>query len=176
MSNNLKGGLLACMLISACSGTALQQDGHQGSKALAPVVTATKQPAKPVDDELVLLSRIGNLPRQNLAENSCGLFLWANMPRRTMVFFADNISAQATVMLDGSEMIIPLTKTRGDSVYGLFSTLTYENAGYTVTVSYEAEIRDGLRNGAVVRKGTWRIVEKDGWEVILPVSGLIGCT
>lgn len=162
------------MTVFASLGLAACTTGTPAPDAAAPSVPEAAAKQAPAG-ELDMWARIGELPPQSVAKDSCGLFLWANLPKRTLVFFTSNQANSAQVMFGGEERTLPLVAADGDSMLGHFSTQHYEDSQLKVTVSFDAEAKDGLRDGAIIRKGTWRIEEKGGWELILPVAGLIGC-
>ncbi len=162
------------MTILASLGLAACTTGTTAPEAAAPVAPDPATNQAPAG-ELDMWARVGELPAQTVTKDSCGLFLWANLPKRTLVFFTSNQTNRAQVMFGGKERTLPLIAANGDSMLGHFSIQHYEDSQLKVTVSFDAEAKDGLRDGAIIRNGTWRIEEKGGWELILPVAGLIGC-
>lgn len=159
------------LLVTTLAGCSSIESNSNLYKAAS---NALRDESKPSTD-IGLWVRIGNLPAQIVKPGSCGLFLWATMPKRTLVFFSDNQTSDSALMFNGEQKTLPLTQANGQAILGHYSQQTYKNEALTVMVSFEAEIKEGLRDGAVIREGTWRIQEKSGWEIIMPVVGLIGC-
>ena len=153
-----------------------------GCSSAEPPVARVDAPSEAVnrnsgagDSEMNRWSQHVALPQQTVQAGSCGLFLWANTAKRALVFYASDGMAQGTVMLDGKQTMIPRTQAHGETVFGHFSRQTYKNDALQITLSYRAEIREGLHKGAVVRDASMRVVEASGWEIVMPVAGLIGC-
>jgi len=170
-------GCILLMALAACSqGDAyVPRQGATTPASSDAVGDAAHSMDASENADLRLWSRIGGLPSQTVEADSCGLFLWASMPKRTLVFFADNLSGNAKLMYNGQQRSLPRLMARGDVLLGHFSEQTFEDETLRVSVSYRAEVKEGLRGGAIIREGTWRIAEKTGWELIIPVAGLIGC-
>ena len=156
-------------MVGACSAPAIEQPAQSaGSRTVAPLLEGDQ-------GERAMWARLGGLAPQTIAPDTCGLFLWAEIPQRTLVFFADGQVPSGRIMFDGKQLDMPLGSADGVAFLGHFAKQVYEDEALTVTVSFQAELKEGLRGGAVIREGTWRIREKGGWELILPVAGLIGC-
>jgi len=161
--------LLVSVGLTAC-GTA-----NLDSASQEPATTAsTPQNRKPGNSE-DLWSRVGALPAQRVPPGSCGLFLWANMPERTLVYYSDNKTAESHIQLDGRQVALPRFEASGGSLLGHFFRQSFKNEQLLLTVSFKAEIKEGLNQGAIVRGGALRIQETSGWEIVAPVAGLIGC-
>ncbi|WP_374764940.1 hypothetical protein [Yunchengibacter salinarum] len=161
----LMPGLLA-LLLSACAG-ADRADGPATAPPPAPDATA--------EGDTDLLNRLGALERQQLNEGRCGMFLWAAMPTRKLVFFTESENAAAHMVLDGKTRALPRDKASGDPVFGLFPHQRYTHERTVITVDVTPEPRQDLKDGAVIRRGTLRLRERGGWEAVLPVAGMIGC-
>jgi len=157
---------LFSMGLSACSSTAPDNKPPK-------VETTASFPKKKNEGDL--WSRIGAVPAQRVLPGNCGLFLWANMPERTLVFYADNKTSVGIIQLDNQRVALPRIEASGKSILGQFFHQSFENEQLRVTVTFNAEIKEGLNKGAIVREGTWRIQEKSGWEIVAPIAGLIGC-
>lgn len=158
--------LLFSVGLSACATTS--------PDSVPPEATVTVK-ASQNGDTRDLWSRVGAVPAQRVLPGNCGLFLWANMPERTLVFYTDSKASMGIIQLDGQRVILPRIEASGESILGHFFRQSFENDQLLVTVSFNAEIKEGLNKGAIVREGTWRIQEKSGWEIVAPIAGLIGC-
>ena len=161
--------LLVSIGLAACSG-----QGQHPSSQESLVLDSSRNDRNDVSSA-DLWSRIGALPAQRVPPGSCGLFLWANMPDRALVFYSDNATSTGAIQLDGQQIILPRSEAMGETRLGQFLRQTFENDQLLVAVSFHAEVREGLSKGAIVREGTLRIEEKSGWEIVAPVAGLIGC-
>ncbi len=78
-------------------------------------------------------------------------------------------------MLNGQQTKLPRFGAYGNSLFGLFSEQSYKSDALEVSISYRAEIKEGLTKGALIKDASMRIIETNGWEIIIPVAGLIGC-
>lgn len=121
------------------------------------------------------LDSIGTLPPQSLNVGECGLFLWARTADRKLVLFSKAQDQSALMQINEQTRRLAQTDQRGQAVFGLNTYQTFEADPLTVTVNFFAEAREGLTSGAIVPEGTMRLQTKDGWEIVLPVAGLIGC-
>lgn len=114
------------------------------------------------------------LPPQRLAPGQCGLFLWGMSAPRKFVFFTDG-TGTATVLINDAPVALPMSSASGD-VFGQFMTdMTFSDtvAGQSVAVAIEpGEVLEG---GQRVESGTLQFRESEGWETILPVTGVRAC-
>ncbi len=172
--------ILAVLSLAACAGT----DPDQGTQ---PVVNApqknqsfqeleAKTPTAPtvaIDERLI--SRVGALPPQQLDENSCGLFLWANLPKRTLVFHSKSNTTNGVMMLDGSVKNLTRTSGEGQPFAGFFTEQSLTIGDTNVKLQFIPEQEKGFTDGAIIRRASVRMSDGTGWEVVMPVAGLIGC-
>lgn len=173
--------LSVAMMISLTGCTSLSQSAPQQSKTTdkAPVTSAElalRAPSAPaVSDDLRIISRIGKLPAQPLLQKGCGLFLWASLPERTLVFYTDSEKETALMTLDNRQTSLHRENVSGLTYAGLAGDQTFAGPDLNVKLSFTAEQTKGFTNGAIVRQATLRLRDQKGWEVIMPVAGLIGC-
>jgi len=153
------------------------------------LLAACSQPSKLVESQTIPRSATGPdsgvvpsdwsqhvaLPRQTIEEGSCGLFLWANTQEKTLIFYASNKEVQGHVMLNGQQTKLPRLGAYGNNLFGLFSEQSYKSDALEVSISYRAEIKEGLNEGALIKDASMRVIDAAGWEMVLPVAGLIGC-
>lgn len=137
------------------------------------VQQAPEAPSVPID--IRLISRIGELPAQPLIEKGCGLFLWASLPERKLVFYTDTETSTALMSLDNIQTALPKEQASGLSYVGIPGEQTFKGSGLSVKLNFTAQQTKGFTGGAIVRQATLRLKDAEGWEVVIPVAGLIGC-
>ncbi|UTW56519.1 hypothetical protein [Kordiimonas sp. SCSIO 12610] len=137
------------------------------------VEQAPEAPAVPAD--LRLITRIGELPAQPLIEKGCGLFLWASLPERKLVFYTDTENQTALMSLDNLQTRLSNNQASGLSYLGIAGDQAFSGSGLNVRLSFTAQQTKGFTGGAIVRQATLRLKDNEGWEVVMPVAGLIGC-
>jgi hypothetical protein len=115
------------------------------------------------------------LPTQTLAGGQCALFLWARTTPPRRVFMASQDPAVARIRIDGRSLDLPRAGAEGESAYGHAPVQRYEGQGITLTVRIEMDARSGLIGGAVVPSGSLEYRDAKGWEIIIPVAGMVGC-
>lgn len=120
-------------------------------------------------------ARIGELPAQRLTSGDCGIFLWSRTPERRLLFFAKSRDGVSRMMIDGREQDIPRTAFGGDNVMGQSAQQTYTWRDIRVDVAVTFDRRPGFERGAVVPQGTLTVTNRDGWDYVMPVGGLIAC-
>ncbi|GAB4570845.1 MAG: hypothetical protein Tsb008_00760 [Rhodothalassiaceae bacterium] len=118
---------------------------------------------------------IGSLPPQELSAGSCGLFLWRKGSATELLFVADSRLPVARMNLDGAPVTLARTSAEGDLSPGALLRQRYESEGRTIDIGFIAEPQPGLIGGAAVKSGSLRISGADGWDIVLPVAGLIAC-
>lgn len=120
--------------------------------------------------------RIGVLPpRERLEAGACGLYIWSVGDRRRLVLYSTNRLEGAKMMVDGREQMLRRTAAEGNPALGQFNRQTFAAEDLTVRLSIDAERRAGIIDGAVVPRGSLRVIADDGWEIVMPVVGLIAC-
>jgi len=122
-----------------------------------------------------LESRIGALPAQRLHGGECGIFLWTRTPDRRLLFFSRGQDRVSRMMIDGREQEIPRIAFGGENMMGQNTRQTYEWRDIKVDIALDFERRPGLDRGAVVPQGTLRVSNREGWDYVMPVGGLLAC-
>ncbi|MEH6695651.1 MAG: hypothetical protein V7675_11425 [Hyphomonas sp.] len=131
---------------------------------------ATKDSAPSAVD---VVTRTGELPPQTLPPGACGLFLWTNGEPLRFVFFSKAGTDTAVMDVDGEERTLRLTSAKGD-LFGQFMTrMTYASDKGNVGVSFRPG--EQLDGGQRIDGGRLSLVDKDGWETMIPVFGLSAC-
>ena len=116
----------------------------------------------------------GRLAARKLSKGSCGLFLWTKSSDRKLVFFSTP-NGGASVVLGGAEVELERSAVEGAEVLGLYERQTFIRPNERLQVTVGFERRPGMDRGVVVPQGSLRLVRPDGWEMILPVGGLVAC-
>lgn len=115
------------------------------------------------------------LPPQRLAPGKCGLFLWGMSAPRQFVFFAESPATSGLVLLDGAPVRLPVTSSGGE-VFGQFvSELELKEAASGRVVEVTLKPGENLDGGQRVDSGNITIRDAQGWETILPVTGVRAC-
>lgn len=138
--------------------------------SLAACETITPAP-KP---EPVAQKPVNGLSAQELVAGECGLFFWSKSTPRTFVFFQKQGEVSAKYYGQGSEII--LTAPAGIPSFTEASQIdiAYTSpAGDSINVkgNFSQIIEDGVR----VPSGSISVEKPDGWQEIIPVSGVYVC-
>lgn len=115
------------------------------------------------------------LPPQTVEPGGCALFLWDRRgePRRIMMLSTDRPTARVALIRGVEEF--PQTQASGTPVLGFFPKQTFRNFGVDLILDLKITAPENLRDGALVESGTLEYVSPEGWSVVTPVAGLIGC-
>lgn len=115
------------------------------------------------------------LPPQRLAPGKCGLFLWGMSAPRQFVLFAESPAASALVLMNGKAVTLPMTAAGGE-VFGQFVTdMKFEEAASRTQVQVTLKPGEVLEGGQRVDTGNILFRDEQGWETILPVTGVRAC-
>ena len=106
----------------------------------------------------------GGLSARTLAPGQCALFVWRNDAAKTFTLFS---SKEESVVHVGKETRF---EPKGDPLAPdqIFDAGERE---WTLTLGEPEKIETGERYGA----GTLRTVTDDGWDLVVPVIGLVSC-
>ncbi|PKP83475.1 MAG: hypothetical protein CVT79_01340 [Alphaproteobacteria bacterium HGW-Alphaproteobacteria-18] len=152
--------LLASFILAGCS---TNSETRQARSA----VTAMESPIAEVPSE--------GLPPQRLAAGECGLFLWGMAAPRRFTFFMEASSGEALVLHEGTAHRLVTTDTSGE-VFGQFFTEThYLSADGSWSVNLNLKPGEVLEGGQRVESGRLVTTGADGWETVLPVTGVRAC-
>lgn len=145
-------------LLAACASGSDQ--GFVAAKAVAPAISAVPKEG---------------LPPQELKPGQCGLFLWGMSAPRMFVLFKEGASGNALILMDGIPTSLAMTSSGGD-VFGQFMTqMKFANPASGQTVTMTLEPGQSLDGGQRVESGNLLFRNADGWETILPVTGVRAC-
>ncbi|MDF0489264.1 hypothetical protein PX554_14080 [Sphingomonas sp. H39-1-10] len=116
------------------------------------------------------------LPKQDLPATGCAAYLWTATEQRSLVAVASAEPGRLRLSLDGAIIDLPRTAQRGAANFGLSETTEYAAAGIHATLDLTIETRGDLVKGAAVPDGALRL-DRDGKDgVVVPVTGLVGCS
>ena len=142
---------------------------------VAGCATTTPSPQPPAAQQAAVSGdEFGRLAARKLNKGECGLFLWTKSSDRRLVFFS-RPNGTALVVLGGAEAELERSAVEGAEVLGLYERQTFTRANERLQVTVGFERRPGMDRGVVVPQGSLRLVRLDGWEMILPVGGLVAC-
>lgn len=149
---------LTSALLAACSTS----PAANSAKTISAAEAAARAPAE-------------GLPPQRLTPGECGLFLWGMAPPRKFVFFAKATSGDAMVLIDDTAKSLPMATASGD-VFGQFLTeMEYAGAASAQRVKVSLKPGEILEGGQRVESGTILFIGADGWETVIPVTGVRAC-
>lgn len=115
------------------------------------------------------------LPAQKLAPGECGLFLWGMAAPRKFVFFLKANTGDGLVLIDDKSQALRMVSARGE-VFGQFLTeMGFSAAGENTRVSVTLNPGETLEGGQRVKSGNLLFTGTDGWETVLPVTGVRAC-
>lgn len=115
------------------------------------------------------------LPAQKLAPGECGLFLWGMAAPRKFVFFLKANTGDGLVLIDDKSHALRMVSARGE-VFGQFLTeMGFSGSGTDTRVSVTLIPGETLEGGQRVKSGNLLFTGADGWETVLPVTGVRAC-
>ncbi|MFN4023655.1 MAG: hypothetical protein ACK4MQ_02385 [Hyphomonas sp.] len=159
MKNRLRITISSLLLAAACA------TAPDASEPAAVARVAAGPPEVPAE----------GLPAQKLAPGECGLFLWGMSAPRRFVFFTEASSGEALILHDGSPRRLVVAEAGGE-VFGQFFTESgYSAPGADWTVTLTLTPGELLEGGQRVRTGRLVTRGADGWETVLPVTGVRAC-
>jgi len=116
------------------------------------------------------------LEPQPLNAGACSMFLWSQSEARPVfVFVALANPAEARVRRNGRDRILRRTAADGQSWHGHFETQTFADELMTIETDLRFSTTRQLRDGAVIEGGVIRVRDREGWETIVPVNGMVAC-
>ncbi len=115
------------------------------------------------------------LPAQSLTAGECGLFLWSKAASPSFVFFQRAGEANALAYIDGASRTVEPMRIGGD-IFGQFLTEGMFRVQGTADI-LEMSITPGelIEDGQRISAGRLTRRAADGWETILPVTGVRAC-
>lgn len=131
-------------------------------------------PEVPAAPALQSAADIGTLAPRRLAAGECGMFLWTKGAEPKLVLFNARTGG-AHAVLRGREVQLARAAADGTEVLGQFENQVFRVGDTSIQLTVGFERRAGLARGVVIPHGTMRVRREDGWEVIMPVGGLVAC-
>lgn len=120
--------------------------------------------------------RFDVLEPRPLEAGRCGLYVWAQSAQQPLfIAVAYNTPAQVHVRIDGRERVLPRTSFDGAPNSGHFEVQTFEDRNMALTLDVAFDLERPLRDGASIRSGVMRVRDREGWETIVPIGGLLAC-
>ncbi|MBI1401523.1 hypothetical protein [Hyphomonas sp.] len=151
--------VLAAAALAACAGTPKENSAATAETRAAAIDT--------VPDT--------GLPAQRLEPGQCGLFLWSMSAPRKFVFFSEATSGGGLVLINDEPVRVQMTSTGGD-VFGQFLTNSeFQDATTGRIVQVMINPGESLEGGQRVESGNLLVHNTDGWETVLPVTGVRAC-
>ena len=126
-------------------------------------------------DEDAFASLIGALRPQRLLNGECGLFLWERSEQRELIFFGQGRQAEGKMQVAGQEVTLERVSAEGDAVFGQYPVQTYRRSDLSAHLTLEFESRPNMSGGAAVPRGSLRFEQTGGWNLVVPVAGLVAC-
>lgn len=119
--------------------------------------------------------RLDALSAQKLSPGRCGLFLWSRTERPVFIMFATEAPAEAVVRIGGRNRQLARKVTSGERVLGHFENQTFANGQYSLEVELTYDVTRPIQDGAIIKQGVMRTIDKKGFATVVPVGGMIGC-
>lgn len=120
--------------------------------------------------------RFDVLEPRPLEAGRCGLYVWAQSAQQPLfIAVAYNTPAQVHVRIDGRDRVLARTSFDGAPNSGHFEVQTFEDRTIALTLDVAFDLERPLRDGASIRSGVMRVRDREGWETIVPIGGLLAC-
>ena len=149
----------AAVFVSACAGTSGSTSAADAAEAASAINTV------PVE----------GLPPQRLGPGQCGLFLWGMSAPRRFVFFTEGTAGKALVLVNDAAVSMPMTSAGGE-VFGQFLTrMKFEAPATGSSVMVTINPGEPLEGGQRVDSGNILFKDAEGWETVLPITGVRAC-
>ena len=103
------------------------------------------------------------------------LTLMSRTERPVFIMFATETPAEATVRIGGRNRQLGRKTTSGERVLGHFERQTFANEQYSLEVELTYDTTRPIQDGAIIKQGVMRTVDKKGFATVVPIGGMIGC-
>jgi hypothetical protein len=146
---------------------------------LAPLLlAAAPQAAPPAPPPLASIDGlpIGAIPKQALPAKGCAAYLWSASGTHALVAMAGADPARLRLAIDGKLTDLDRSAQSGVSGFGFAESNAYGGGSLIAKLTMKIETRDSITAGAVVTEGLLQIDRTGQDSILVPVSGLIGCT
>jgi len=160
---NRKWTILAPILVLALALSACASGGEKAASK-----------AKPVE-----VVRVFPLGVENLPQGQCGMLLWTLKANQPVLVFRAIAGGEGLMVLDGNKAALASTQQAGEVKFGLGAqqswVLKRQSKADIEVVTIDVTYGENFPNGIYVQDGVIKIINKDGWERVIPVAGLSGC-
>ena len=114
------------------------------------------------------------LPAQTLSSGECGLFFWTKTTPQNFVFFHKQNQTHAKYFVHGDETSLRLT--RGALIPNMSADLDIQyTAPQGKTFHLKGTYSQSIEGGVRVQNGSITAQDNEGWQEIVPVSGIFAC-
>jgi len=114
------------------------------------------------------------LPAQNLSNGSCGLFFWSMTTPKHFVFFQKEGADKAKLFFDGRTQDLSARQVTTGLEDNSGINLSYIGP-FTEEITVKGIYGETLEGGRRISEAAILIGKDDGWQEIVPVSGLFAC-
>ena len=114
------------------------------------------------------------LPAQTLASGECGLFLWTKANPRDFIFFHKIKQKNALLYINEQQHILLALSDISKWTDVLDIDWSYEYGNHE-TARIKGVFSDDIEGGQRVDQATITITMQEGWQEIIPVSGVYAC-
>ena len=132
-------------------------------------------PATPPPPAGIAGSPLGAIPRQQLPDTGCAVFLWSKGDHHELVAMASAEPARLRLTIDGKPVDLARGEQDGAASFGFAATTHYRVGTTEVTLDMTIASDPSLTQGGTVPGATLTLVRPGQDGVVLPVGGLIGC-
>lgn len=120
--------------------------------------------------------RFDALAPQPLDPGACGMYLWAQSAGDPVfVLAALTAPPRARVRVNGRDRDLARTAAEGQAAHGHFEQQTFSDGRLTLTVDVTFDLQRRMSGGAPIERGVIRVTDREGWETLIPVGGLVAC-
>lgn len=164
----LKTFPMAALLLATLTGCAAMQQPS------SPTAVTAAQAQQAGATSLEEGQSLGALPQAAIPAEACGMILWTVSSQRPVPVFRFISGEKGEIQLGGRLVELTLTNVSGDSGFGVFENLVFQNPdGLIVEVS--ADFGVGFSGGSYLENGVIRMQDAAGWSAVTPAAGVAGC-
>ncbi|MCI4644844.1 MAG: hypothetical protein MRY64_08690 [Hyphomonadaceae bacterium] len=138
-------------------------------------ISSQPQTLPPAPSILLDETEIGVLPARELAAGECGLFLFTPRPTPRFVFYANAARSVAEMQVDGAPTSLSLVANTGTSIGQFYSESMYSSVQLGLTAEVTIKDAHPTEGGMEIGAGSIRLVNAEGWNVVIPVAGATAC-
>lgn len=151
--------LLPAIAVSSCATDPAKSDAGSPAAVMSPVAEVP----------------VSGLPPQTLSAGECGLFLWEMAAPRRFIFFTEASSGEALVLQESAPQKLVMTDTNGEVFGQFFTEMQYLSADGNWSINLSLKPGEVLEGGQRVESGRLVTTGADGWETVVPITGVRAC-